>query len=77
MIKGNMQDLANNFERIATAEKTQWLPWYYAAYCTVSASYTESDNSKKDGIADKAEEFITKLRLYRVAKTRKPALSKV
>jgi hypothetical protein len=60
MIKGNMQDLANNFERIATAEKTQWLPWYYAAYCTVSASYIETDNSKKDPLADKAEEYITK-----------------
>ena len=24
--------LANNFERIAVAEKNQWLPYYYAAF---------------------------------------------
>ena len=35
MGKGNAAELANNFERIGDAEKTQWLPYYYAAYCTV------------------------------------------
>lgn len=25
------RELANNFQRIADAEKTQWLPYYYAA----------------------------------------------
>lgn len=52
--------LANNFERIADAEKNQWLPYYYAAYCTVVQAYTEKDNSKKDAIADKATELIDK-----------------
>ena len=28
----NLLTLANNFERIATAEKTQWLAYYYAAF---------------------------------------------
>ncbi|MEO8772095.1 MAG: hypothetical protein ABI402_18495 [Ferruginibacter sp.] len=60
MKNGTMTDLANNFLRIADAEKTQWLPYYYAAYCTVMSSYAEKDNSKKDGIADKAEEYIIK-----------------
>ena len=59
IVKGNMQDLANNFERIATAEKTQWLPYYYASYCTVMTSLLSQDKSKSDGIADKAESFIT------------------
>jgi hypothetical protein len=58
--KGNIADVANNFERIANAEKTQWLPYYYAAYCTVMASFFEQDKSKTDGIADKAEAFIKK-----------------
>ena len=31
MTKGNGAELANNFERIGDAEKTQWLPYYYAA----------------------------------------------
>jgi len=58
--KGNIKELANNFERIGDAEKTQWLPYYYAAYCQVMAAYTEKDKSKVDAIADKAEEMVTK-----------------
>lgn len=60
MQKGNAKELANNFERIADAEKTQWLPYYYAAYSNILTTYTENDKSKIDAIADKAEELITK-----------------
>ncbi len=60
MTKGNYTELANNFERIADAEKTQWLPYYYAAFCIITQAYSEKDNSKKDAIADKATELITK-----------------
>jgi hypothetical protein len=60
MGKGNGAELANNFERIGDAEKTQWLPYYYAAYCTVVQAYSEKDNSKKDAIADEAEQLIDK-----------------
>jgi hypothetical protein len=60
MQKGNAKDLANNFERIGDAEKTQWLPYYYAAYATILTTYTEKDKSKVDDVADKAEELITK-----------------
>lgn len=60
MAKGNGAELANNFERIGDAEKTQWLPYYYAAYCTVVQAYNEKDNSKKDAIADKAKQLIDK-----------------
>lgn len=49
-----MQQLANTFERIAEAEKTQWLPYYYAAYCRVNEAYMAKDKSKVDGLADKA-----------------------
>jgi hypothetical protein len=58
--KGNAKELANNFERIGDAEKTQWLPYYYAAYSQILTTYTEKDKSKVDPIADKAEELITK-----------------
>src|SRR5215218_1671357 len=58
--KGNAAELANNFERIGDAEKTQWLPYYYAAYCNVMRAFTEQDKTKTDGIADKAEQLITK-----------------
>ena len=53
-------ELANNFERIGDAEKTQWLPYYYAAYCTIIQGMVEQDASKKDAIADKAKGFIDK-----------------
>lgn len=56
----NLLDLANKFERIAVAEKTQWLAYYYAALCQVNYSYMEQDKTKIDGIADKATELIDK-----------------
>jgi hypothetical protein len=60
LAKGNMADIANNFERIASAEKTQWLPYYYAGYCRVMVAFMDQDKTKTDGIADKAEEMIKK-----------------
>lgn len=60
MLMGNMATLANNFERIGDAEKFQWLPYYYSAYCTVMSAFTEKDKTKTDAIADKANDLITK-----------------
>ncbi|MEO6670695.1 MAG: hypothetical protein ABIN36_14530 [Ferruginibacter sp.] len=57
---GTLTELANGFTRIADAEKTQWLPYYYAAYCTVMSAFVEKENSKKDAIADNAETLIIK-----------------
>ncbi|MFL5764641.1 MAG: tetratricopeptide repeat protein [Bacteroidia bacterium] len=51
------QPLANTFERIAGAEKSEWLPNYYAAYCNVNMSY----NTKGDMIdtyCDKADKYL-------------------
>ena len=56
----NLLDLANKFERIATTEKNQWLPYYYAAFCQVNYTYMEKDKTKVDAIADKATELIDK-----------------
>lgn len=56
----DLLSLANNFERIATAEKNQWLAYYYAALCQVNYAYREQDKSKVDAIADKATELIDK-----------------
>lgn len=58
--RGNYAELANNFERIGDAEKTQWLPYYYAAYCTVTPAYSGNDVSQKDALADKAQQLIDK-----------------
>ncbi len=61
-----LQVLANGFERIADAEKTQWLPFYYAALANVNSGFFLSTGGKTatvqqlDPIADKAEALITK-----------------
>jgi hypothetical protein len=60
MQKGNATELANNFERIGDAEKTQWLPYYYASYCTIIKGFTDPDKTKSDATADKAEQLISK-----------------
>lgn len=54
----DLTKLANSFERIASTEKTQWLPYYYAAFCQVNAGFMEQDKTKTDAIADKATELI-------------------
>ena len=60
MVKNNIADIANNFARIADVEKTQWLPYYYAGYCIATQAVMETDNDKKDGLAEKAAGYISK-----------------
>ncbi len=57
-----MLDLANKFERIATAEKSQWLAYYYAALCQVNYAYGIMNKSKDglDAIGDKAADLLFK-----------------
>lgn len=55
--------LANSFERIANAEKTQWLPFYYAALCLINKAnmyYTTQEVDKIDPVMDLAEPLVTK-----------------
>lgn len=56
----NLLTLANTFERIAMAEKNQWLPYYYAALLQVDYGFVSVDKSKTDMVADKATELINK-----------------
>lgn len=53
-----LQNAANGFERIAGAEKEQWLPYYYAAYTLVMKAFGTKDKSAIDAIADKADQNI-------------------
>lgn len=63
-----LKELANSFERIADAEKTQWLPYYYAALAHVNAGYAMSmtgggmggNADKTDPEADQAEKLLNK-----------------
>jgi len=49
---------ASRFERIATAEKTLWMPYYYASYALVVMSFDEADGVKKDQILDRAQALL-------------------
>ncbi|PUZ22082.1 hypothetical protein GA0116948_111106 [Chitinophaga costaii] len=51
---------ANAFERIATAEKDKWQPYYFAAYCQVMEALYVKDKDKVDGWADKASLNVDK-----------------
>lgn len=59
-------DLANSFQRIADAEKTQWLPYYYASLSHVMNGYmlmTDQSSGmadKLDPIAAQAEGLLNK-----------------
>jgi len=51
-------NLSNTFDRIAKAEKSKWIPYYYAANCQIIASLMDSVTSKKDSYLDKADAYI-------------------
>lgn len=51
--------LAQKFERIGDAEKTQWLPYYYAAILKSRMSMM-GVGGDRDAIADQAADLITK-----------------
>lgn len=52
-----LQSLIGAFGRIGQAEKTQWLPYYYAGMCATSMANKEVDKARVDGWADQAEAF--------------------
>jgi hypothetical protein len=54
------QNIANQFERIANAEKNEWLPLYYAAQASIFMTYSEQDKTKIDAYLDIAQKFVDK-----------------
>ncbi|MBO9632837.1 MAG: hypothetical protein J7578_06935 [Chitinophagaceae bacterium] len=48
------------FERIADAEKEQWLPYYYAAYSQCLYALIKNDAANNDQYADKVEALVAK-----------------
>lgn len=51
-------EAANMFERIATAEMDNWLPYYYVAQINTIAAFGEKDEKKIKQSLDKAQEFL-------------------
>ena len=56
--KDDYRKCAAQFERVANAEKTLWLPYYYGAYSLILLSFEESDGAEKDLILDRAQELL-------------------
>ncbi|MBO9681815.1 MAG: hypothetical protein J7502_03935, partial [Flavisolibacter sp.] len=64
----SLKDLSAAFERIGDAEKTQWLPYYYAALSLANAGnfiYVNNQSNPAalknlDALADKADQMIAK-----------------
>ena len=54
-----LQNVAASFERIANAEKTQWLPFYYAAIANIWKGFA-APKEEMDDIATQAEILLTK-----------------
>jgi hypothetical protein len=52
-------EIAALFERIADAEKTQWIPYYYAAQALVQSGWMDN-KADKDKIGEKAKDLIAK-----------------
>lgn len=51
-------ECSGSFERIATAEKSKWLPYYYASHCLVMLSFNEANLEQKDLVLDRAQEML-------------------
>ena len=60
-----LEEASNLFERIATAEKDNWLPTYYVAQIAIVSNWKDFENRKEatmKATLDKAQEFINTMR---------------
>ena len=55
----DLTDVSSFFERVGDAEKTQWLPYYYAALSLYRSAWVDK-SADKDKVAEKCKDFITK-----------------
>ena len=61
----DIQNAVNSIERIGSAEKTKWEPFYYAAFGYVRLAAKETDGGKKDGLLDLAKISLEKAKALR------------
>jgi hypothetical protein len=70
----SFQQSANTFERIATAEKTKWEPYYYAGFAYIMGATRETEPAKKDALLDQAMTAIEKAKAIAPAESEIVAL---
>ena len=73
------QQLATEFLRIADAQKTEWLPYYYAAFCNAKIGWLkqDSDPDNIEAFTNKAEEEINKAQSLIDTSNQKKELSEI
>jgi hypothetical protein len=73
------QQLASEFLRIADAQKTAWLPYYYAAFCNAKIGWLkqDSDPDNIEDFANKSEEEINKAQSLIDTSKQKKELSEI
>ncbi len=56
--EGKTAEASNLFERIASAEPDNWLPFYYVSQVNTVASFGEKDEAKLTQQLEKAQEYV-------------------
>jgi hypothetical protein len=56
--EGKNSEASDLFERIASAEKSSWLPNYYVALVNTTASFGTQDKEKINGLLTKAQDAL-------------------
>ncbi|HTQ64249.1 MAG TPA: hypothetical protein VMI12_05600 [Puia sp.] len=66
------QTVANTFERIGDAEKTQWLPYYYAGLSLILSGWSDAkldkdvNSTRVNALCDKAEALEKNAEIYTI-----------
>jgi hypothetical protein len=66
----DFQAVSNTFERIGDAEKTQWLPYYYAGLALTTSGWNDAkldkdaNSARVDALCDKAESIEKNAEIY-------------
>ncbi|PKB17863.1 hypothetical protein [Flavobacterium sp. 5] len=56
--EGKTDEASSMYERIASAEKNNWLPNYYVALINTTAAFSEKDKSKAQLLLSKAQDAL-------------------
>jgi tetratricopeptide (TPR) repeat protein len=68
------QSAINALDRIASAEKTKWEPYYYSAFGSIMMATRETEGSKKDSYLDQALAAVEKGKVIAPAESELVAL---
>ena len=53
-----LKESASAFEALGENNPTEWIPYYYASFALINASFEESDEDSKDQLLERAQKSI-------------------